>query len=86
MYPLDRVKAQVKRLYETNPQIHLNVSLSRPRLSLQNTQAVIKGVYAHIFTIEETESGFPQCHTLQYADLLTGHIVILELEKRSDPQ
>ena len=86
MYPLDRVKAQVKRRYETNPQIHLNVSLSRPRLSPQNTRAVIKGVYAHIFIIEENESGFPQCHTLQYADLLTGHIVILELEKENDPQ
>jgi len=39
---------------------------------------VIKGVYPHIFQIEERSSGSTKCHTLQYTDVLLHHIEIVE--------
>lgn len=79
---LDMIKNKVKRLYETNPTIHISVSLSHPRLNLQDDPAVIKAVYPHVFRIEERSGGIPQCHIIQYADLLTNQIRIRELTEK----
>ncbi len=81
MEPLEKIKQQVKTLYETAPEIHMDVALSRPRLTLQNAAATITGVYPHIFQITESSSGAPKSHTLQYTDILIGSIKIVELEK-----
>ncbi len=81
MSALDLIKSQIKALYETNPNIHINISLSHPRLSFTNDPVVIKGVYPHVFRIEETSSGVPKCHTLQYTDVLTGQVSIEEMKK-----
>ena len=70
---------QKKALYETNPAIHINISMSHPKIHLENDPAVIKGIYPNIFCIEEYSSGYPQCHTLLYADVLTNQIEIVEL-------
>ncbi len=79
---LESIKAAVKQLYETNPNIHIDVALSHPRLELEGDPVVIKGVYPNVFRIEETSSSSsPICHTLQYADVLIGRIKILELNK-----
>ncbi len=79
MNSLEAIREQIKKLYSENPEIHLNVSLKRPRIQLENTTATIKGVYPHIFQIEENTSGKPKQHTLQYTDILIGNIDILEL-------
>ena len=77
---IDEIKSRIKALYETNPQIHMNVTLSRPKVNLQNDAVTIKGVYPHVFIIEEYSKGTPHCHTLQYVDVFTKRIEILELE------
>ena len=79
MTVLDVVKNNIRKLYETNPNIHVNRSIAHPRLQLQNDPAVIKSVYPHVFRIEEYSSGTPECHTLKYADILTHQIEIIEL-------
>jgi len=81
MTSLDIIRDNIKKLYETNPNIHIDVAITSPKVNLKNQPVVIKGVYPHIFQIEETSSGSPKCHTLQYADVLLHHIDILELEK-----
>ncbi len=79
MTSLDNIRAKIKRLYETNPNIHMNVSMVNPRVTLKDEPVVIKGVYPHIFQIEEHSGGTPKSYIIQYADVLTGHIEISEL-------
>ena len=81
MNALDAIKARIRDLYQTNPAIHINVSITKPKIQLRNEPVIIKGVYPHIFQIEEQSSGLPKMHTLQYADVLMHRIDILELEK-----
>ena len=73
-------KKGVRWLYEKHPSVHLDVSFTHPKLHLENDPVVIKGVYANFFRIEEYSSGHAQCHSLQYADVLTGHIRMHELK------
>lgn len=79
MSTLETIREQIKHLYETNPEIHMNVTLDNPRTVLKNTPATITGVYPYIFRIEESTSGKKKMHTLQYSDILIKKIVILEL-------
>ena len=79
MSATDSIRLRIEQLYKTNPHVHLNVSLSHPKLTLVNVPAVILGVYPHIFRIEECCDGMPKCHTLQYSDVVTKRIEILEL-------
>ena len=79
MISLDTVKQRICTLYETNPHIHMNVHLASPKISLKNDPVTIKKVYPHIFLIEECHSGTPACHSLTYADIITGQIEIAEL-------
>ena len=79
MTQLDLIKSRIKKLYDTSPDIHINICIARSKDSLKNEPAVIKGVYPHIFQIEEYSSGSPKCHTFQYTDLFTKQIEIAEL-------
>ncbi len=79
MIPEEKVKKEIKRLFDTAPNVHMDVTLTSPKLVLRNAEATIKRVYPHIFQIEETSSGTPKCHTLQYTDVMVGNIVILEM-------
>lgn len=79
MSTLEIIREKIRHLYETNPEVHLNVVLDNPRTVLKNTPAKIVGVYPYIFRIEENTSGKPRMHTLQYSDVLIKNIVILEL-------
>ena len=74
------IREKIKALYNTNPDIHMNVSLTHPKLFLENASVKITGVYRNIFQIEECSGGTPKRHTLQYSDVLVKHIVISELE------
>ena len=80
MTSLDTIKAKIKRLYQTNPNIHITASIATPKTELKNELVKLKGVYPHIFQIEETTTGSARCHTIQYTEVLTKHIEILELE------
>ena len=61
------------------PTIRINVSLRQPRLHLNNVPMKIAGAYRHIFQVEETSSGQLKRHVLQYADVLTHDIALLDL-------
>ncbi len=73
------VREKIKKLVAKNPNVHINVNLSKPRINLKNESVKITGVYAHIFQIEEYSTGVPVRYTLQYADILIKNIEILEL-------
>ncbi len=78
---LEIIREQVKKLYETNPHIHMDVSITNPRLMLKDAEATITGVYSHIFVIEENMNSLIQHHTLQYTDILTKRIIIHEISE-----
>ena len=80
MNTLSIIKSKIQELYQSNPNIHIHVSIAKPRIILKNEPVVIKGVYPHIFQIEEQYGDTVKCHTLQYADILTKNIQILELD------
>lgn len=79
MTTMEIIKNKIGELYKTNPNIHINVSMIHPKIQLQNEEVVIKGVYSHIFQIEEYSTGSPKSYTLQYSDVLIKHIEIAEL-------
>ena len=73
------IRERIARLYEIDPHIHVNVNMKKPKVELKNDSAIISGVYRYIFIVTEKSSGKVQSHTLQYADVLTGQVEILEL-------
>ena len=79
IYNIQQIRQHILERYQTNPKIRINVSLARPKLHLSNIPVEITGVYAHIFQIEETSSGQAKRYTLQYTDVLTHNIEILDL-------
>ena len=81
MTSLEIIKEKIKKLYNTNPNVHINVSMSNPRIELKNELVKIKGVYPHIFQIEEGSTGSVKCRTHQYTEVLTRRIEILELQE-----
>lgn len=82
MTQLAIIKDKIKKLYKTNPNIHINVLMKRPNFCLMNEPAIIKGVYPHIFQIEERSCGFSRCYTFQYTDVLTKNIEIVEIAEK----
>lgn len=50
MLTIDSIKKGIKTLYETDPKIHVNISISHPKLNLQNDPVTIKGVYPNVFS------------------------------------
>lgn len=77
---IDAIRNDIRNLFETNPNIHVNVTMRHPKVSVQNGPVVIKGVYPNTFQLEETESGYTQRHSVQYNDVLIGRVEILELQ------
>lgn len=81
MSTIDSIKNEIKKLYNTNPSIHVNVKMSHPKRTIDTTPAVIKSVYPNFFCIEENSSGYRRCHSVQYAEVLTGQVNISELKQ-----
>ena len=79
MNSFNLIKKGILTLYKTNPNIHVNVTISNPKVNLKNRSAVIKGVYPHVFQIEDRNGNSVNCHTVSYIDVLTGNVEILEL-------
>ena len=80
MDSFEYIRHKVMRLYETEPCIHISIKTSHSRTARQEIPAVIKGVYKSIFQIEECDVKHPTRITVQYNDLLTGQVVIKELD------
>ena len=79
IYELQQIRQRISERYLSDPNIRINVSLRQPRLHLNNVPVKITGVYRHIFQVEEDSSGKPKRHALQYADVLTHDIELLDL-------
>ena len=81
MNNINTVRYRVQQLYHKHPHIHLNASITKPKTVLRNQPATITAIYPHIFRIETQENGICRSYTLQYADVCTQKIQILELSE-----
>ena len=79
IYELQQIRQRISERYLSDPNIRINVSLRQPRLHVNNVPVKITGVYRHIFQVEEVSPGPPKCHALQYTDVLTHDIELLDL-------
>ena len=80
MDSMDYIKSGIEKLFKTNPNIHISVSKTHPKVIVDASPAKIVGVYKNIFQVEECEGGkMPTRHTFQYGDILIGQVVIDEL-------
>ena len=77
-YELQQIRQRISERYLSDPNIRINVSLRQPRLHLNNVPVKITGVYRHIFQVEEVSPGPPKRHALQYTDVLTHDIELLD--------
>ena len=80
MPTLDAIRKEIKNLYESNPNIHINVNLTSPRINLSSVSVLIRGVYPNIFRIEELDGVSKKTYTVQYKDVLMNRIEIIELK------
>ncbi len=79
MNTLESIREKIRSRYAADPNIHVNVSINKPKVRLFNEPVVIKGAYPHFFLVEELSSGLRKSYTIQYIDVLTGHVEIVEL-------
>ena len=79
MNEIQQIRQRILERYRHDPKIRINVSIAKPRLHLNDVPVEITGVYANIFQIEEVTDGQARRYTLQYADVLTHNIEILDL-------
>ena len=79
IYELQQIRQRISERYLSDPNIRINVSLRQPRLHLNNVPVKITGVYRHIFQVEEVSPGPPKRHALQYTDVLTHDIELLDI-------
>lgn len=78
IYELQQIRQRISERYLSDPNIRINVSLRQPKLHLNNVPVNITGVYRHIFQVEEVSPGPPKRHALQYTDVLTHDIELLD--------
>ena len=79
MSEIQQIRQRISERYRRDPQIRINVSIAKPKLHLNDVPVEITGVYANIFQIEEVTDRHARRHTLQYTDVLTHNIEILDL-------
>lgn len=75
---IQSIKNKIEELYRTNPKIHLNVSYTHPRISLTNEPVTIQAIYPYTFEVLENSHGYANLKTIQYTDILTKNIVVVE--------
>ncbi len=75
MADIEAVKSRIEEYYRSGETLTINVSIKRPRVELNAVKVYVRGVYPHIFRIE-TEN--KENYSLQYIDILTGKIEIIE--------
>ncbi len=79
---VETIRNDIKNRFETDPVIHMNVTMRHPKIAVTNGPAVIKGVYPNIFQVEEYSQGYTRRHSIQYNDVLMGRVEILELAEK----
>lgn len=77
---VEELRHRIQELYEQAPHIHIHVRRTRPKVTVDNAAVVIRGVYPNIFCVEEENTdGHPRSYCIQYSELLTGQVQIVEL-------
>ena len=74
------IRMKILALYNAGGQVHINMIQSHPKRNLKNISVQIKGVYPHLFLIEELTNGTPITYTVPYTDVLIRQVEILELD------
>jgi len=74
------LQAKVQELYNTNPNIHLSVVVTRPKKTYEDVPAKILDVYPNFFRVERTLENKKQIQTIPYTDLLIKNVTIKEIE------
>ena len=77
MMGIDEIKRRIEELFLTNPDIHVNVSIARPKVHVENQAARIRGVYRNLFEIEAKGKRY----SVKYVDILTNNLRIVELDQ-----
>ena len=78
---IEQIKSGIEELYRNNPNIHISVSKTHPKIIVGASLAKIVGVYKNIFLVEECEGGkMPTRYTFQYGEVLIGQVKIEELD------
>ncbi len=72
------VRERIKTLYETAPNVHVNIVTTTPKRILKSDPATIVGVSRYVFRIEEESCGVKRLHTVPYTDIMTKKIEIVE--------
>ena len=75
LYDIDAARARVEESYKSGEPMRINVSIKRPRVELCGVSVKVTGVYPYIFRIETQKN---ENYSLQYTDILTGKIEILD--------
>ena len=55
MSALDEIRRSIEQQYRLDPNIHISVSMTRPRIKIDNQQATITGVYPIFFRLKHKE-------------------------------
>ena len=84
MNTLSLIKFQVQNLFKTHPNVHMNVTLPGGKIHLRNHPVTITAVYPNIFRVEDRTGNSPLTYTVQYVELMMGHIEIAELLQKQD--
>ncbi len=79
MNPLEAIRVKVKALHDCDPHVHVNVSITRPKIKIDNDPAEILDIYPNVFRLRECHSSSGKVYTVKYSDILTGQIEIVEL-------
>ncbi len=82
MKDVNEIKCRIQELFLANPEIHVNVSISRPKIHIENQVARIKGVYRNLFEVEARGKQY----SVNYVDVLTNNIQIVELIEEENSQ
>lgn len=82
MNTLNAIKARVRTLYRTNPNIHMNVTIPGGRIHLKKHPVTITSVYPNIFSVEDRTTDPASTHIVQYVELMMGYVEILELTQK----
>lgn len=80
MQGVKELRQRIQYRMKTNPKIRFSTSLPQTRLKLESVEGVIVGAYSHIFQVEEESTGRKLRHTLQYTDLISGHVRVENLD------
>lgn len=81
METVEKIKQKVEALFREDREIHIDITMSRPRLVVRGTPARIKAVYPNLFRVEEKDIGMARCHLIRYSDVLIGQVKIAELSE-----